>query len=316
MADEQTVAVPVEGATEDEKTSSKKGAKKQQKEAEKAKRKAETAAKLQAEAAQRDSDDCSVGNYGNLPLIQSTEQSGRLWTNLVDVSEAQVGKTVLIRARLHTSRGTGSSGLRHLHRVFRLEAPPLGFQAGDLSGPDIFLGRLELLANEEGHPGPSLKSLSYAAGLMQCLNLFVTTDRVTVPQLCGYPGCSLVRVASRAGSISGCPRCWLYQWLPQVLALSVVAPGAGSISGWPRCWLYQWLPQVLALSVVAPVSRQREPSMNILSTAVTRSGIRLTVLVIREAQRQDPVIKLVAQALQKSYLPSTQHSFQLVCQPL
>ena len=33
-------------ATEDEKTSSKKGAKKQQKEAEKAKRKAETAAKL------------------------------------------------------------------------------------------------------------------------------------------------------------------------------------------------------------------------------------------------------------------------------
>ncbi|KAL5510777.1 hypothetical protein EMCRGX_G006378 [Ephydatia muelleri] len=107
MADEQTVAVPVEGATEDEKTSSKKGAKKQQKEAEKAKRKAETAAKLQAEAAQRDSDDCSVGNYGNLPLIQSTEQSGRLWTNLVDVSEAQVGKTVLIRARLHTSRGTG-----------------------------------------------------------------------------------------------------------------------------------------------------------------------------------------------------------------
>eukprot|EP00731_Ephydatia_muelleri_P032548 Em0024g92a len=93
-------------------------------------------------------------------------------------------------------------------------------------------------------------------------------------------------VVPGACSLSGCPRCWLYQWLSLVLALSVVVPGAGSISGCPS------------------IQMMRAKHEHTLSCS--NQSRHTTVHVIREAQRQSPVIKLVAQALQKSEAVLTQ----------
>ncbi|XP_065882326.1 aspartate--tRNA ligase, cytoplasmic-like [Dysidea avara] len=102
MADSQP-----ESAAEGQQPLSKKGQKKQQKAEEKAKKKAETQARLEAEAASRDAQDISKDLYGFAPLIQSAEKTGRTWTRIGDLTLAKAGTTVLVRARLQTSRSTG-----------------------------------------------------------------------------------------------------------------------------------------------------------------------------------------------------------------
>lgn len=102
MADAAEVPLDADG-----KPLSKKALKKQQKDAEKSKRKAETAARLESEAAARDKDDCSIGCYGDSPIIQSTEKTDRKWTHIRELVGAKAGQTFLIRARVHTRRGAG-----------------------------------------------------------------------------------------------------------------------------------------------------------------------------------------------------------------
>ena len=52
-------------------------------------------------------EDVSVGLYGTLPLIQSAERSGRVFTSVGDLNETKENQTVLIRGRVHASRGKG-----------------------------------------------------------------------------------------------------------------------------------------------------------------------------------------------------------------
>ena len=47
--------------------------------------------------------------YGDLPLIQSAERTGRTWRQLNSLSAAEAGTTVLVRARVDTVRGGGKS---------------------------------------------------------------------------------------------------------------------------------------------------------------------------------------------------------------
>jgi len=87
----------------DSKKAAKKEAKKAEKEAKKAERKANT---TQAQAPAED--DVSVGKYGNLPLIRSDSQAPkRSFTNVYELSKNISGKTVWVRARMHTLRARG-----------------------------------------------------------------------------------------------------------------------------------------------------------------------------------------------------------------
>eukprot|EP00899_Mesostigma_viride_P012006 jgi/Mesvir1/20806/Mv07908-RA.1 len=88
---------------------SKKAAKKAAAKAEKEAKKAARAAEVAQEQGDKDEDDPLKDNYGDLPLIQSREISGRKWTNVADIDEKLVGTTVLIRGRVHTVRGKGKT---------------------------------------------------------------------------------------------------------------------------------------------------------------------------------------------------------------
>lgn len=54
-------------------------------------------------------DDPLAGNYGDTPLVQSAEVTGRVWTRLSELCAAHVGQRVLVRGRVHTLRGKGKS---------------------------------------------------------------------------------------------------------------------------------------------------------------------------------------------------------------
>ncbi|XP_062519413.1 aspartate--tRNA ligase, cytoplasmic-like [Corticium candelabrum] len=87
---------------------SKKAQKKQLKEQEKAKRKAAAAvaAAENEQKATEEEGDISVGRYGVLPIVQSSEKTDRVWTRIGDLTEDLVGSRVLVRARVHTTRAT------------------------------------------------------------------------------------------------------------------------------------------------------------------------------------------------------------------
>ncbi|KAL0078065.1 hypothetical protein J3Q64DRAFT_1767499 [Phycomyces blakesleeanus] len=88
---------------------SKKALKKLQKEKEKADRKAATAAKLAEEKASREAGnvDYSTERYGKLPMNQSQTRTGSKREDITTINASRAGETVIIRARVHTSRPTG-----------------------------------------------------------------------------------------------------------------------------------------------------------------------------------------------------------------
>lgn len=91
----------------DEKPLSKSALKKMEKEKEKAKKKAERQAQLAEQADANATEDFSKDCYGNLPLNQSQQRTGKVWTRVNELTVKKVGENILVRGRLHTSRGTG-----------------------------------------------------------------------------------------------------------------------------------------------------------------------------------------------------------------
>ncbi|KAH6600257.1 hypothetical protein BASA50_002432 [Batrachochytrium salamandrivorans] len=98
---------------EDGKPLSKAAIKKLEKQREKDLKKAEVAARLAAEKAARDaaSPDYSVEFYGKLPMNQSATRLNEERTSISSIGERHVGKTLLVSARVQTSRPTGSKML-------------------------------------------------------------------------------------------------------------------------------------------------------------------------------------------------------------
>jgi len=86
---------------------SKNALKKAEKDRIKAEKKAERQKQVAQEQEQAQGEDYSEGMYGDLPLIQSTEKTGKTWTDIKDVDLSKKGQSLLLRARMHTSRGTG-----------------------------------------------------------------------------------------------------------------------------------------------------------------------------------------------------------------
>ncbi|XP_069993826.1 aspartate--tRNA ligase, cytoplasmic [Penaeus vannamei] len=98
---------------------SKKALKKAQKAAEKAAKKAEYKAQnATADGGNNEGpeEDCAEGCYGDLPLNKSQQKLEVKHIDIRDLGKNLANKTVLIRARLHTSRGKGKQAffvLRH-----------------------------------------------------------------------------------------------------------------------------------------------------------------------------------------------------------
>jgi aspartyl-tRNA synthetase len=88
-----------------------KKAKKEAKERERAAKEAAQAQRgvKQAAITQPEEGDPLADKYGDPPMVQSTEQTGRTWTSVEALSPAMAGQTVLVRARVHTTRGKGKS---------------------------------------------------------------------------------------------------------------------------------------------------------------------------------------------------------------
>ncbi|KAI8926904.1 hypothetical protein BC831DRAFT_454295 [Entophlyctis helioformis] len=95
---------------EDGKPLSKAAIKKLEKQREKDAKKAEVAARLAAEKAARDaaSPDYSADRYGKLPMNQSADRSNDVRTRIADIGPDHVGETVLLCARVQTTRAVGS----------------------------------------------------------------------------------------------------------------------------------------------------------------------------------------------------------------
>ncbi|CAO3628087.1 unnamed protein product [Cunninghamella blakesleeana] len=89
---------------------SKKAFKKLQAAKEKAERKAAVAAKLAEEKAAREAAivDVSADLYGKLPMNESQERTGAKRENIDEINGSRAGEKVLVRARVQTSRPTGS----------------------------------------------------------------------------------------------------------------------------------------------------------------------------------------------------------------
>lgn len=100
-----------EAGTEGPPDQSKKALKKQQKEAEKAAKKAayrqQNQAQQQQQQQEESGDDVSLGHYGNLPIIQSTEKPNRQLLDVKQLTPAFADQKVWVRARLQTSRSKG-----------------------------------------------------------------------------------------------------------------------------------------------------------------------------------------------------------------
>ncbi|SCW04405.1 LAFE_0H12794g1_1 [Lachancea fermentati] len=98
---------------EDGQPLSKKALKKLQKEQEKQRKKEEKARQLaeEKEAREREAaaNDTAKENYGKLPLIQSASKSGIQRVKLSDLTEADDGKEVVLRARVHNARQQGAT---------------------------------------------------------------------------------------------------------------------------------------------------------------------------------------------------------------
>ncbi|GMG51923.1 unnamed protein product [Ambrosiozyma monospora] len=93
---------------------SKKALKKLQKEQEKQKKKAERARQLAEEEkakAAAAANDPAKDNYGKLPLLQSTTRTGVERVKFINLSQADAGKEITFRARIHTSRQQGANML-------------------------------------------------------------------------------------------------------------------------------------------------------------------------------------------------------------
>jgi len=86
---------------------SKNAMKKLEKEKKKAEAKAQREAKQAAEEAQVAADDFAKDRYGDAPLIQSQSKTDRVWLRVNDINKDKVEQRVLVRGRLHTSRGAG-----------------------------------------------------------------------------------------------------------------------------------------------------------------------------------------------------------------
>ncbi|KAK0078132.1 hypothetical protein PV325_003008 [Microctonus aethiopoides] len=87
---------------------SKKALKKQQKEAEKAAKKAERKAQTQVQEGTNETEDVSVGCYGQTGLIQSNEtHEDRKFVDVKELDSKLIEKSVWLRGRLHTSRAKG-----------------------------------------------------------------------------------------------------------------------------------------------------------------------------------------------------------------
>ena len=88
--------------------------KRQEKEAKEAAKKArqdEIRAKQAEERAEREAveaaNDYATGNYGTLPMLQSETRTGAKRTSIHQLTEKDVGQTIVIRARVHNSRMQG-----------------------------------------------------------------------------------------------------------------------------------------------------------------------------------------------------------------
>ena len=80
-------------------------------------------------AAASTEEDPLAGNYGDTPLVQSAEITGRVWTRLSDLSAAHAGQRVLVRGRVHTLRGKGKSAFV----ILRQQTATLQARSGALS---------------------------------------------------------------------------------------------------------------------------------------------------------------------------------------
>jgi lysyl-tRNA synthetase class II len=90
--------------------SSKKALKKAAAAAEKARQKAERAAALEAKLAELDTAvDALSHKYGDAPMVQSQEISGKVWTRVDALNASLIGKEVNLRGRIHNVRGKGKS---------------------------------------------------------------------------------------------------------------------------------------------------------------------------------------------------------------
>eukprot|EP00794_Sanderia_malayensis_P003093 gene3093-3559_t len=104
MSSNQEEVPPAEGNGEQ---MSKKALKKLEKEKKKSELKAEKQAKQAEMEAQADAQDFAKGRYGVAKLIQSHEKTDRVWTKVDDIDKSKAEQRVLVRGRLHTSRGAG-----------------------------------------------------------------------------------------------------------------------------------------------------------------------------------------------------------------
>jgi hypothetical protein len=56
--------------------------------------------------------------FGDAPMVQSKTISGRVWSRISGVGAGSVGKSVLIRGRIHAARATGSNVFIVLRQAF------------------------------------------------------------------------------------------------------------------------------------------------------------------------------------------------------
>ncbi len=76
--------------------------------------------------------------FGDLPLVNSSFKTDRVWSELTDITPANAGKQVLVRARVHTTRAKGKTCFMQLRRgLHTAQVTMLAF--GDAGQPSVEL---------------------------------------------------------------------------------------------------------------------------------------------------------------------------------
>lgn len=120
---------------------SKSALKKQAKEKEKAQRKAERETK--ANDTSKVENDYAADKYGVLPINQSETRTGRVRVKVDDI-EKNEGKVILMRARVHTTRGKGKQCFMVLRQQNKTVQALLAVNENSISKPMVtFAGRLK-----------------------------------------------------------------------------------------------------------------------------------------------------------------------------
>lgn len=154
----------------------------------KAARRAETLAKQEAQKSAKTEEDFASDKYGKSPLVMSASRSGRTWEAVQTLTAARAGETVLVRARVQTTRLQGNKMCFITLRQRQETVQAIACVDGEHVSKAMvaWMGALnrECIVDVQGTltvPAEPVKSCTVSAVELNVAAIFLVSDAIALP---------------------------------------------------------------------------------------------------------------------------------------